>query len=174
MRRTDTEREFTDFAHAYGSRLLRAAEFLAKDLQSAEDLVQATLTKVFVAWPKAKKQNPYAYARRILINEHIDTWRRRRWRETLTAAPPDTTFSGEVDLTVWLSDRDFLIKALGQVTPRERVVLVLRYCEDLPEKEVAKELEISVGTVKSTASRALNKLRTQAIAEREAQIHADS
>lgn len=57
-------------------------------------------------------------------------------------------------------DRDAVDRALARLTPRERAVLVLRYCEDLSEKETARLLKVSIGTVKNLNSRALAKLRT--------------
>lgn len=56
-------------------------------------------------------------------------------------------------------ERDELLNALARLTLRERSVVVLRYCEDLAERDVARILNVSTGTVKSTSSRALAKLR---------------
>ncbi len=53
-----------------------------------------------------------------------------------------------------------MLAILGTLSPRERAIVVLRYYFDLPETQVARELDVSVGTVKSTSSRALAKLRT--------------
>jgi RNA polymerase sigma-70 factor (sigma-E family) len=155
-------REFTAFAEEQGARLLRAAEYLTNDRHSAQDLVQTTLTKVFVAWSIARRGDTYAYSRRVLINAHTDTWRRRRWREDLTDQPDDRPQVVQVDHAQWASDRDELTRALSLLTERERAVVVLRYCEDMAERDVARILGISTGTVKSTTSRALSKLRAQA------------
>lgn len=154
-------REFTAFAEEQGLRLLRAAEYLTNDRHSAQDLVQTALTKVFIAWSTARRGDTYAYARRVLVNAHTDTWRRRRWREDLTEEPDHPSQAVHVDHAQWVSDRDELVRALSLLTERERAVVVLRYCEDMAERDVAQTLGISTGTVKSTASRALSKLRPQ-------------
>jgi len=60
-----------------------------------------------------------------------------------------------------------LIRALGELPPRQRAVLVLRYFDDLSESEVASTLGCSIGTVKSTTARALEKMRAL-VPEREA------
>lgn len=154
-------REFTAFAQEQGPRLLRAAEYLTSDSHSAQDLVQTTLTKVFLAWSTARRGDTYAYARRVLVNSHTDTWRRRRWREDLTEDPGHSPRTVQVDHAQWISDRDELVRALSLLTERERAIVVLRYCEDMAERDVAQTLGISTGTVKSTTSRALSKLRPQ-------------
>lgn len=58
--------------------------------------------------------------------------------------------------------RQWLVRALAALTPRERAVVVMRYLFDLPEAAVASDLGVTVGTVKSTSSRALAKLRVSA------------
>jgi RNA polymerase sigma factor (sigma-70 family) len=60
-----------------------------------------------------------------------------------------------------LEDALVLRAALGRLPARQRVVVVLRYQEDLSEAEVARLLRLPVGTVKSTASRALARLREE-------------
>jgi RNA polymerase sigma-70 factor (sigma-E family) len=154
-------REFTAFAEEHGPRLLRAAEYLTNDRHSAQDLVQTALTKVFIAWSRARRGDTYAYARRVLVNSHTDTWRRRRWREDLTEEPGHSPQAVQVDHAQWVSDRDELVRALSLLTERERAIVVLRYYEDMSERDVARTLGVSPGTVKSTASRALSKLRPQ-------------
>ena len=94
------------------------------------------------------------------MNSNIDSWRRRRWRE----APADDGASQAVpqapDLTAQVGDRQLLVAALRTLTPRERAVLVLRFFEDVSERDTAHALGVGVGTVKSTSSRALAKLRS--------------
>ena len=135
--------------------LLRAAYLLTGEWGLAEDLVQDTLTKAYLAWTRvAEADAPAAYLRRILVNTHRRSYRRRRVRESLTADVPDGgTDRGTTDL------RRDLVRAVAALPPRQRSVVVLRYLEDRPEAEVAEILGCSVGTVKSQASRALDKLR---------------
>ena len=78
MRTTDRDAEFTDFVGEQRPRLLRAARLLAAgDEAFAEDLVQTTLTKVYLAWPKVRRaDDPLRYAHRMLTNAFIDETRR--------------------------------------------------------------------------------------------------
>ncbi|WP_369795275.1 sigma-70 family RNA polymerase sigma factor [Cellulomonas sp. KRMCY2] len=100
---------------------------------------------------------PSAYARRTLANLRIDTWRKHR-NEVLVGT--DEFFSGTIaSAAQHHAERDALVRALLQLTERRRRVVVLRYLLDLSEREVADDLNISVGTVKSTASRGLDQLR---------------
>ncbi|WP_412865617.1 sigma-70 family RNA polymerase sigma factor [Cellulomonas sp. 179-A 9B4 NHS] len=103
------------------------------------------------------RRRPAAYTRRTLVNLRTDTWRRRR-REVLTA-PDDLPEYAAAAGTGAVHDRDTLVRALGRLTPRQRRVVVLRHLVGLTEREVAEDLGISTGTVKSTASRALAALR---------------
>lgn len=148
--------EFAEFMAANEQTLLRAAWLLCGDAHRAEDLTQQALVRTYVAWPRARRIDPLAYARRVLVNLRTDTWRRTR-REHLVApdAVPDRpTHQGDR-----VEDRDRLVSALAVLSARQRRVVVLRYLLDLSEAEVATDLGISVGTVKSTASRALARLR---------------
>lgn len=154
-------REFEAFAAEHGHRLLRAAEHLTGDPHDAQDLLQTTLTKVYVAWSSARRGDSYLFTRRVLINCHTDSWRRRRWREETVADPGDTAVGSVADSSEWVADRDALTRALASLSPRERAIVVLRYLEDMSERDVADLLGISAGTVKSTASRALQKMRPQ-------------
>jgi RNA polymerase sigma-70 factor (sigma-E family) len=163
MLRRRADREFDAFAREHGTRLLRAAEHLTGDEHAAQDLLQTALTKVFVSWGAATRGEPYAYARRVLVNCHIDSWRRRRWREESVAEPVDVPGARRVDdSSQWVADRIALTQALAALTERERTVVVLRYLEDMSERDVAALLGVSAGTIKSTTSRALQKLRTPA------------
>jgi len=93
----------------------------------------------------------------VLYTVHTDWWR-RRWRHEYVAAElPDRESSG--DQAADIAERLRLRAALARLTRRERAVVVLRFYEDLSERETAETLGIAVGTVKSTCARALAKLR---------------
>jgi RNA polymerase sigma-70 factor (sigma-E family) len=140
--------------------LLRTAFLLTGDHHSAEDLVQTTLAKVYLHWDKVhRRETVDAYARRILVNENNSVWR-RAWkrREVSRARVPEQAATDLPD-----DGSSAALWALVQALPRrQRAVIVLRYYEELTEAETADALGISVGTVKSQASRALATLRAQA------------
>lgn len=156
-RRPDDE-EFTAFVAASASSLGRTAWLLTGDAHRAEELVQHALVRTYTSWSRVRRDDALAYARRVLVNLHTDTWRRRR-REDLVAEPPDVA-RGDAPATS-AADRDLLVRSLSLLTKRERTVVVLRYYADQSEQQVAETLGISIGTVKSTASRALARLRVE-------------
>ena len=140
-------------------RLLATAYLLTGDPHGAEDLVQTTLAKVYLAWDRVSAaESVDAYARKMLVNEHTSGWRRLwRHREVVSdTSTHDVPVHGEqydgVRATLW--------DAVRSLPERQRAVVVLRYYEQLSEKETADVLGISTGTVKSQASRALASLRT--------------
>jgi RNA polymerase sigma-70 factor (sigma-E family) len=154
---TDRDADFTAYLEARQGRLLRTAYLLTGDQHRAEDLLQASLAKLYMAWDKVRDRGSVdAYARRILVNEHNSLWRRPwRRREVAHDVLPDTplhdTYDEGVGAAVW---------AVVQTLPRRaRAVVVLRYYEQLTEAETAEVLGISVGTVKSQTNRALVALR---------------
>lgn len=151
------EAGFRAFVEANGATLLHAARLLTGDHQRGEDLLQNTLTKVYLKWGRIDA--PLAYARKALVTGHIDATRRRSWGERPTETLPETPGPDE---THDADDRDQLRRLLNQLTPRERAVVVLRYYCDQSEQETASSLGIPVGTVKSTCSRALARLRVTA------------
>jgi len=147
------DEELREFVQARYVDLLRVAFLLTGSAHAAEDLVQAALVKLMRRWHKV--DDPLAYVRRIMVNQHISWWRRSR-REVVTDTPSDRVVR---DLAEGVVQREQLQSALRSLSPRTRAVVVLRYVVDLPEADVAAVLGCSVGTVKSQASRGLAKLR---------------
>lgn len=167
MSRAQRDGEFARFVEERSSRLLMLARHLCGDPDQAEDLTQSVLEKAYLKWGRvAKADDPYLYVRRMLVNLNYDRLRRQPWRENSTAFTPDgaevvsasARHLASDDLAL-LIDRIALRRALAELTPRERAVVVLRYLEDLSEADTATELGIKVGTVKSACNRALGKLR---------------
>ncbi|MGH3738056.1 MAG: SigE family RNA polymerase sigma factor [Micromonosporaceae bacterium] len=148
--------EFTEFMRGSADRLCRVAYLLTGDRSRAEEMAQDALARTYRAWKRVRGDDAYAYTRRVLVNLHTDWWR-RRWREYSVPEAPDRAATG--DPASGVTDREVLAQALRVLTPRERAVIVLRYYLDLTEAQAADELGVSVGTVKSTAFRALRKLR---------------
>ncbi|AGL20013.1 SigE family RNA polymerase sigma factor [Actinoplanes sp. N902-109] len=150
---------FPEFVRAQWGPLTRTAYLLTGDRSYAEDLVQTALEKTHRKWRKvAALESPVAYVRRVLVNTAI-SWRRRRSHGETPAMPPDTVRAR--DPYPQVEERQQLLAALRTLPPRMRAVLVLRYFEDLTEPDTAAALGCSVGTVKSQASRGLQRLRHQ-------------
>lgn len=161
LRRTADD-DFTAFVAAHQADLLRTAWLLVGDAHRAEELTQQALVRTYAAWARAGSGDPLAYTRRVLVNLRTDSWRRRR-REVLVDRVPDEAAGLGTpparDAADDHADRDRLVRALAALTPKQRRVVVLRHLVGLPEAEVADHLGVSVGTVKSTSSRALALLR---------------
>jgi RNA polymerase sigma-70 factor (sigma-E family) len=130
----------------------------AGDRHLAEDVVQATLTRLYVAWPRfSRAQNRDAYAHRALLNaladEYRRPWRRRErsWIEVQDRADPLPGPGG--------GSSDRLHDALRELPPRMRSTVVCRYFLDLSVADTAAALSCSQGNVKSQTARALDRLR---------------
>ncbi len=157
--------EFVEFATAASARLVHAAFLMTGNHHQAEDAAQTALVRTYASWSRVRNGDAYGYARSVLVNHLVDAWR-RPIREYPTEDLPEP-HGGDVADEV--ATRRWLLAILGTLTPRERAVVVLRHYLDLPEAQVARELDVSVGTVKSTASRALEKLRAAGLTAREPQ-----
>jgi RNA polymerase sigma-70 factor (sigma-E family) len=146
---------FDTFVLSRTDRLLRTAYLLTRDHALAEDLLQTALTKAWTAWHRMDS-DPEPYVRKILVNTYATWWRRRWSREAPTEVLPETVLTSEIDAH---AERRDLWTALGRLPRRQQAAVVLRYYEGLSEAETADLLGCSVGTVKSSTSRALAKLR---------------
>lgn len=153
MGRAEDQRGFEEFVLARRAALLRTAYLLTGSHADAEDLVQAALVKTVPHWRRIADR-PEPYVRQVLARESVSRWRRRRWRETTTDAPPERAAAVPDP-----DERLALQQALAALAPRQRAVVVLRYYEDLTEAQTAEALGIAVGTVKSQARDALARLR---------------
>jgi RNA polymerase sigma-70 factor (sigma-E family) len=152
------EAGFRAFVEENGATLLHAARLLTGDHHRGEDLVQTALTKVYLKWGRI--DTPMPYARRALVNAHIDQTRRKWWGERPSDDLPEPA---EPSADEDSSDlRDQLRRLLASLSARERAVVVMRYYCDLSEEDTARTLGMPVGTVKSSCSRALARLRVEA------------
>ena len=124
------DEDFAEFVQASSPGLLRAAYLLTGDHHVAEDAAQTALVRTYAAWSRVRRDDAFAYARRVLVNHVTDRWR-RRLREYATGALPDRPSRADVAEEVAL--RQWLISALAALTARERAVLIMRYYFDLPE-----------------------------------------
>jgi RNA polymerase sigma-70 factor (sigma-E family) len=152
---------FREYVAGRSPALLRTAYLLTGHRGDAEDLLQTALAKTYLAWDRIRdRESVDGYVRRVMVNTRTSWWRRRKVEEYPTDTLPERR--DDRDATDDLALHDALWSALAQLPKRQRAAVVLRYYEDLSEAETADVLGISVGTVKSTTSRALVKLRDSA------------
>ncbi len=154
--------EFRDFAIARAGQLFRVAYLLCCDWHEAEDLVQTTLAKLYVAWHRVSRSSSAdSYARKVLLNTYLSQRRLRRSGELPVATITDTGAPAQ--------DHDLrltLVAALRQVPPRSRAVVVLRHLEDHSVESVAQLMHISPSAVKGLDARGLTRLREVLDADR--------
>ena len=163
-----SERSFERFVATEGTALLRFAYLLTGGRDTAEDLLQSALERCYRHWRRVERADrPDRYVRRVVANAAVDRWRRRRPADLPLSAVPEPAGA---DATEALLARDELVRALRLLSPRQRVVVVLRYVEDLSEVDTAALLDCSIGSVKAHASRGLARLRA-ALAEQAADLH---
>jgi RNA polymerase sigma-70 factor (sigma-E family) len=147
---------FTAFVRRHQPGLLRTAYLLAGDHASAEDLLQTALLKTYSHWHRV--EDPAAFTRRVLVNTQTSWLRRLSSTERPMHELPDRA-GPETEL--YDGRKDDIVRALGNLPPRMRAAVVLRFYEDLSEAETARVMGCSVGTVKTQTSRGLARLREQ-------------
>jgi len=156
VRNTRRDDEYTEFVAARLQALRRLAQLLCQDWHHADDLVQVTITRLYVHWHQVRiMDHPEAYARTILVREFLRQ-RRSGWarRVSLTGDIPDWRAAGNDH-----EDAIDLNAALANLPPLQRATLVLRFYCDQTVDQVAEVLGCSGGTVKSQTSKGLGSLR---------------
>lgn len=157
----DDEADFREFVTLRWSSLVTTAYLITTDRGIAEDCVQEAMARVHRHWRSVRRDGkPAAYARQAVVNAALSWRRRRRIREVpLTPADQATRSAAEpVDQRVQGVDPT-LLAALRSLPPQMRAAVALRYLEDRSEAETAVLLGCSVGTVKSSTSRGVARLR---------------
>jgi len=150
------EQDYIDYVTARLPLLKRAAYLLCGDSDRADDLVQSTITRLFVHWVRASQaDNIDGYVHRMLVRRYLDEQRLRWSRVRLTPVPPERVepFPSSVE------DADAVQLALRALPRGQRAVLVLRFLCDLSVEETAATLRCSQGNVKAQTSRGLHALR---------------
>lgn len=156
-RRRRDSAAFAEFVQARSRSLHRTAYLLVGRRGLAEDLVQETLVKTYVAWPRLREPAALdAYVRRTMTTTAISWSRRKSWGETPVEEMPDRGAAGDAEL---LGERDLVWSAVLDLPARQRATLVLRFYEELSVARTAEVLGCAPGTVKSQLSAALSALR---------------
>jgi RNA polymerase sigma-70 factor (sigma-E family) len=158
---TADEAGFRRWVAVRSTPLRRKAYLLCGNWHTADDLLQETLIAVYASWPRvASSRNIDAYVNRILVNKYVDD-RRRPWRrERPVDELPDTADERASSAFVEVEGRDSpLARALAALPVTQRSVLVLRHTDDLSVEEIAHQLDLPAGTVKSRLSRGSEAIR---------------
>lgn len=152
--------EFTDFVASRSKVLFRTAYLLTGDHGLAEDLLQTALIKTYVSWGRLRAvENAEAYARRTLVTTMTSWGRRKGWRaERPTDRVPEQSAPSDVEA---VAERESVWREIQALPARQRAVVVLRFYEDLTEKQAAAAMGCSVGNVKSQTHAALKRLRAR-------------
>ncbi len=152
----EAEMSFDEFMAARWAPLYRFAYVLVGDHFRAEDLLQEVMARTCVRWHGIRdKSAAEAYVKRALVHHATRSWRRRD-RETLVEDTPDSGRRAEID---GHADQQWLWSEIRRLPPKMRAALVLRYLEDMSEKEAAATLGVSVGSIKNQTHHALKRLR---------------
>lgn len=154
--------QFAVFVESVYPGMLRTARLLTGEMHAAEDLVQSALERVYLRWARHSEwASPRAYCRTVLVRQYATT-RRRRWTTEVALQPTDELEQDDDDIAGPAARLD--LEAALRSLPRDmRVVLVLRYFEDLSIDQTAEAIRASPGTVKSRTSRALDRLRADGV-----------
>jgi RNA polymerase sigma-70 factor (sigma-E family) len=152
----DHDAAYVDYVAARQAHLRRIAYAVCGDWHRAYDLLQTSLTKLYLAWPRLRDDtSPDAYVRRIIVRADIDE-RRRPWRRE---RPGLDGHDRAAAAGLPVEERSELFEALQALPAMQRKVVLLRHWLGLSVQETAQELDISEGTVKSHASRGLAALQ---------------
>lgn len=152
--------DFTQVYAAHHAEALRLAYLLCGNRHRAEDAVAEAFVKVYRQMQRGGVRQPRAYLRRAVVNE-INSRFRRLALERRQAAKRSGDDRGTRSAEETVADTDAVFAALRQLPPRQRTAVVLRYYADLAEKDIAQAMDVSIGTVKSTLARGLERLRAQ-------------
>ncbi|MDT7743703.1 MAG: hypothetical protein QOE59_2781 [Actinomycetota bacterium] len=166
LRRIDTRTEpapapgaprtLSDLYQDHRMRMVRLAVLLVDDPSTAEDVVQEAFTGLHRHWSGLRDEAAaIGYLRTAVVNGSRSVLRRRRTARDYVPPHQANARSAE-SLALLSAEHQAVVDALATLPPRQREVLVLRYYGGLSEAEIADATGISRGTVKSTASRALD------------------
>lgn len=151
--------ELDDFIEAHYGSLLRTAFLLTGDRPVAEDLLQDVLAKSWAYAQRSRIEQPGAFIRRCLVNQYLSHGRRRSRIQEVPTELADFPERASADVLNDLGVRDAMWQALARLPRHQRVILVLRFYEDMSEAQIADLLGVGVGSVRSGSWRGLERLR---------------
>ena len=137
--------EFEALYRSHYARMVVLARLTIGSLAEAEEVVQDAFVQLYRNWSSVER--PIGYLRIAVVHGCQSHIRRRVRERRHRSVVADRAVFDPIAIAV----RD----ALGTLTPRQRAAVVLRYFEDLPEREIAEALGCRPGTVKSLLSRSM-------------------
>ncbi|MGW5744487.1 SigE family RNA polymerase sigma factor [Amycolatopsis sp. NPDC003861] len=154
---------FEEFAREELPDLVRFAAVLTGDRELAQDVVQDALVRAHQQWRRvAATDRPKLYLRKMVVNGYL-SWRRRWYQRTVRTTADVTGYeeAATPDHADRIADADRLARLLAALSRSQRAAIVLRFYEDLDDREIAEVLGCATGTVRSHISRGLGALRLQ-------------
>lgn len=158
MAGADQDQAFAALFRSERAAALRLAALLVGDHDVAADVVADAFARMYPHWKRGQVDDATAYLRRAVVNGVRGRWRRGARTPTMVPVRDDDGVP-VADLSTPAIDRIAVQRVLLSLPPRTRAAIVLRYLDDLSEADTAAALGISVGTVKSSVSRGLARLR---------------
>jgi RNA polymerase sigma-70 factor (sigma-E family) len=156
---------YTDFFENRLRRALRLAYVLCGNEQEAEDIVAEAFARMYLPWMRGEIDEPVAYLRRAIANQVSSRWRHKDVERRYDTRVKSLWSSETAGVDEALVARDAVHLAMASLPEKQRMVVALRYLEDLSEAETAAVLDLNIGTVKSHASRGLARLRETLISQ---------
>lgn len=157
--RAEVQQQYTEYVTGRLPALRKLAYVLCGNDHHADDLVQQTITKLYISWRRVSDiEHLDKYVRTMLVRAFVDEKRRPWARVGLVAQTPDRADRWPA-LDDRVADAVAVRAALAKVPRRQQAVLILRFLCDMPVEDVALALDCSPGTVKSQSSRGLATLR---------------
>lgn len=155
----EDERDFAVLFDRHYRSLRGLAFVMLGDPARAEEIVMEAYLKAFSGWSRfSHVDHPHAYLRQIVVNLCRSKFRREKVELRVNAiAHRDAEMRWEPGIDLRLD----LWAAVRKLPERQRACVVLRYLEDMTEREIADALECSIGTVKSQLSKARTKLERE-------------
>jgi RNA polymerase sigma factor (sigma-70 family) len=138
--------------------LVRLTTLIAGDVAEAEDIVQEVFIRSRDHLDDIPDDEVFAYLRRGTINGWKNTLRHASTERRVLPRLHERDLADPADAVV---ERDRVWRAIEQLRPRHRAVLVLRYYEELPDPEIARLLGCTRSTVRTRAMRALAAVRKE-------------
>jgi RNA polymerase sigma-70 factor (ECF subfamily) len=159
------EEAFASIMILTGDRLLAIAYRILRDLGRAEDAVQIAFVSAWRDLPGLRDPALFdAWITKLLVRAcYGEAARERRWSANVRQLPLDGP--SQADSTISVGDRDQLDRAFRRLTPEQRAIFVLHYHEGWSQPELARNLGLPLGTVKSRLHYATQTLRAAIAAD---------